>query len=311
MGAYVVDYDASLPVSRDLAVTARAVLAAYKFSAYLVPQIDQWVAEWKLIFLEEVDNEAERVSANALAFSLDADLNDLTDEASNLLQKLTKNDRTDPQWILDFSTERVGDFKRPVLGKQLERMRIWPSTMLPSPDQAPVDLGTRVAAKVTECDAVLATLSAVEQKIRTFRLTGKRRKLLDDFNALRKSIEAEVQQLPLKQPGLKLPTNFLSRVLPPERPAANPPTAAELKVKLDALKEAVAKLDADYAAAVKAEADVAEADAKLQANAAQKKIDEMEAEIAKQQAELAKLKAKQTSPADPSKPPTDPTKPTG
>ena len=54
------------------------------------------VAEWKLVFLEEVDNEAERVSANALAFSLDADLNDLTDEASNLLQKLTKNDRTTP-----------------------------------------------------------------------------------------------------------------------------------------------------------------------------------------------------------------------
>jgi hypothetical protein len=292
MGAYIVEYDASLLVSRDLAVTARAVVKAYTFTQHLVGPIDQWLDEWQVVFLEEIGDDAERTAANALAFSLDGDMNDLSDETAKLLDKLCKHDRNDPRWVLYFASDRPGDFKKPLFGTQLARMRDWPATMLVSPDDGLPDLGKRIAAKVVECDAVIAAIAGVDLKIRTFRLTGNRRKLIDDFNALRKSIESEIEQLPLKQPGLKLPTNFLSRVLPPERPAAKPPTAAELKVKLDAAKETVANLEAALEAARQAEAKAIDDAAKVKATADQKKIDDLQADIAKRQAELDKLKGK-------------------
>ena len=298
MGAYLVDQDTSLLTIFDLAVTSRSVLAAYDFSKPLAVRFDDFIVKWKGVFLKELDLRSGTVSANALGFSVDGDLNDLSDEAARILLVITKNDRAAPQFVFYFGDVRPSDFKRPLFGTQLAQMKIWPETMKVSPVATLANLGGRIETKVAQADTVVATITTAEQQARAFRLTGERYQLINDFNALRKLVAGELGEMQQAHPELHIPADFVERVFPAERSAPKVLTAEQIKAKLDAAVDLVAKLQADYTKALEEEAVAAKAKQKAEAHVDQKRIGELEADIKRQQEELAALKAK--------KPPPDP-----
>jgi len=290
MGAYLVEQDASLLTSLDLAVTTRALLAANPLTASLAAGFDAWLVEWRSVFGQEIDLRIETTSAAALVAGIDDDLDDLSDETSKATLIVTKNDRSDPEFVFYFKGTRPSDFKRPLMGSQYQQMTAWITHMAASPYPALADIGKRIEVKIGEADKAIATSASAEQKSRDFRLTGARRQLVDKFNALRKATEGTLQEMPHAHPELKLPASFAERFLRAARPAQKAPTAADLKAQLDAAQKSAADLEAAYEAALKAEADAAVEKANKAAQ--DKELADAEAELKKQAEKVAELKAK-------------------
>jgi hypothetical protein len=283
MAAYIIDHDASLDVLLDECVYTSARLGAQSITAPLAADFDAFIAEWSSVNSEEIQLRSKRTKAYALGAAVDEDLNDLSDAASKTLLVITRNNREDPEYVLYFGNKRASEFKRPMLGAQLESMRAWVKPMKASSYQSLVDLGSAVETKVAEGDEAVKAIADAEQQIRELRTTGKRRQLFDKLNALRKATYGKLAEIPHAHPELKLPRNFADRFFRTERPGPAPkePTIADLEAQLAETNAQVASLQQRIDEAKKAEA--AEAAAKAQSDADAQAL----AEAEKQQQEWA------------------------
>jgi hypothetical protein len=292
MGPFIIDQDHSLISCLDHAVTSRALVAANPLTASLAPGFDAWIDEWKVVFLDEINHRIAGTSAAALEVSLDSDLNDLSDETSRTVLIYTKNDRDDPEYVFYFKGERASDFKKPHMGSQLAAMTSWPPHMAASAYPPIVDLGKRIAVKVKDAGTAVESTTTVEQKAREFRLTGARRQLIDKLNALRKATHGAIAEMPHKHPELKLPGNFADRFFRAERPVApsRPPSAAALKLQMDALQKELVELGNAHAKAVQDELDAAAKKTEEEQDVAA--LAAAEAALADKKAEVDALKAK-------------------
>lgn len=173
-------------------------------------------------------------------------------------------------------------------------MRKWIKPMRASPYPPLVEMGAQVEVKVTQAGKAVDELNAAEQRNREFRATGDRRKLIDAFNALRKSTYGKLAEMPHAQPQLKLPRNFADRFFRPERSAAatKPLTAAEIEEKLTAAKKRVEELEQQLDKAKKVEAEKAADKAKEQLTIDKQELADVQAEKEKLAAKEAALKAK-------------------
>jgi Sec-independent protein translocase protein TatA len=291
MGAFIVEHDTALVTCLDLAVTTRGLLAANPHTVSLAADFDAWIAQWKPVFLQEIDNRIATTSAAALEVSLDTDLNDLSDETSKAVLITVKGNREDPEYVFYYNGGRASDFKKPHMGPQLAGMRNWPDHMKVSPFPTLVDLGLRIDAKVKDSDNAITNTAKIETQDREFKLTGARRQLIDSLNALRKATYGTLAQMPHAHPEWKLPGTFADRFFRAERPTApsRPPTVASLKLEMEAAKKALDTVTAAYQTAVKAEEDAA-AQAQAQATL-QKQLDDANAALKAQQDAVDALKA--------------------
>lgn len=85
MSAYIFDYDASLDLVLDESVITLARLKAYPFTAPLAVDFEGFLASLTDVSAEDIQIRIALLSAQAVSFVLDADLNDLSDATSKIL----------------------------------------------------------------------------------------------------------------------------------------------------------------------------------------------------------------------------------
>lgn len=296
MGFRIAKHDGSLFVPLDRAVTIRGRVAANPHTAAMAAAYDDWIADWKEVFLEEIDHRIARLSANAVATHLDEDLDELSDETYVLVPLATNGD--EGERFFYFKGKTRTEFSSPRLGKQYHAMGEWIPHMKASPLPRIVELGDRIAKKWDEATKAIRAAEKAETSAREFRLTGARRKLIDRFNALGKATEGELKELPHAHPELGLPNSFFERFLSAGKPVVAP-TVKELTEKRDALKEELSEAEAELAAAVQAEKDEAAELAKREREEDERKLSEAQAELGKKAKEVAELQEKLKKPPTP------------
>jgi hypothetical protein len=162
--------------------------------------------EWSVVFAEELALRDGLSAANARIFSIDTALNALAGRVAKALLVLTADDKTHPLYVAFFKKKTLSDFKRPILGTQLEASKSWIPELKKSDDPALVALGAEVETTCALADAALATRASLEAENVFFRETGNRKKLFDKVNAARKQTHGELARMPHEKLGL--PSTF-------------------------------------------------------------------------------------------------------
>ncbi|APR85848.1 Hypothetical protein A7982_11197 [Minicystis rosea] len=282
-------------MSLDAAVTVRARLAADPRTAALVPSWDDWIADWKKTFLKEIDHRIAVVSANAVATKRDEDLDDISAET----WAATAGDEAERFFYYKGKTNH--QFTAPRLGGQYQQMGAWITHMAASKDPRINDIGARLAISHKEAGDAIQAVQEAETGAHEFRTTGERRQLVDKYNALGKSTEGTLKEMPHAHPELRLPNDFVERFMRAGR-SVGPKTVEDLTRRRDELKEQYDQAQAELDAAVKGEQDAAAEAARIQRVAEEKKLAEAQAQLDAKNKEVAELRAKLGLPAEPEKP---------
>lgn len=297
MGFRLVQQASSLLVPLDRAVTIRARLAADPRTASLVAAWDSWIADWKTTYIQEIDLRIALITANAIATFCDEELDDLSGETWTA----TEDDPAERLFYYNGKTNK--QFTAPRHGIQYQKMGAWITHMAASKDPRIVDIGTRLVVKYKAAGDAVKVAQDADTASREFRTTGNRRQLIDRYNALGKSTEGNLKEMPHAHPELKLPNDYVERFMRAGRSVVAP-TLEELTKRRDDLKEQFEQAQAEVEAAIEAEKEsVAEA-ARIEREAHEKLLAEAQAGLDKKAQEVADLKAKLGLSSEPIKPPT-------
>jgi hypothetical protein len=158
--------------------------------------------EWGTVFAEELALRDGLSASNARVYATDAELNALASRVSKAVLTLTGDDRTHPLYFAYFKKKSLSDFKRPILGTQLDAMRGWVPELKKSDAPALSALAAEVEAAVIAADDAVNARTLLEAKIAFFREAGSRKKLFDKANALRKQSHGELAKMPHEKVGL-------------------------------------------------------------------------------------------------------------
>ncbi|MDC0742404.1 hypothetical protein [Polyangium mundeleinium] len=180
----------------------RGRLLSHPLTASLVPELDAFRPKLDASLMEELALSGERFAANAAVEFVDDDLDRLTDAIAALSLIESKNDRGALPYAHYFGSQRPSELKRPILGGQLDTMRHWPPSLQAASSQQLQTIGAALADLVERADQKTTTQAAVSQKIADFRTIGSRKQLVDEFNALRKSLHGKLGEIQHKTPEL-------------------------------------------------------------------------------------------------------------
>jgi hypothetical protein len=158
--------------------------------------------DWGAVFAEELALRDSLSAINARVFTMDAELNALASRVSKAVLTLTGDDRTHPLYFAFFKKKSLSDFKRPILGTQLDAMKGWVPELKKSDAPALSALGAEVEAAVTAADEAANARTLLEAQSAFFREAGSRKKLFDKANALRKQSHGELAKMPYEKLGL-------------------------------------------------------------------------------------------------------------
>lgn len=213
---------------------------AHPLTQTYIPVFEALRDEWSAVFAEELALRDGLSAANARIVSIDTTLNGLAGRVSKLLLVITDDDKTHPLYVAYFKKKTLSDFKRPILGAQLEAMKGWISELKTSEDPNLVTLGADVEAAVTLADAAVAARSKLEADNAFFRETGSRKKLFDKVNAARQQTHGELAKMPHEKLGLPATfANLFFRHLASDNDDA-PITVEMIDEEIAALEEQVA-----------------------------------------------------------------------
>ena len=179
---------------------------AHPLTQTYVPLFETLRDDWNAVFTEELALRDGLSAANARVFAVDTALNALASRVAKVLLILTGDDKAHPLYIAYFKKKSLTDFKRPILGAQLEAMKGWIPELKKSDDATLAALGAEVEAAVALAEDALATRTKLETESSFFRETGSRRKLFDKVNAARKQTHGELAKMPHEKLGV--PVSF-------------------------------------------------------------------------------------------------------
>lgn len=175
---------------------------AHPLTQAYVPVFEGLRDEWSAVFAEELALRDGLSAVNARIFSSDVALNGLAGRVAKALLNLTGEDRGHPLYVAYFKKKSLGDFKRPILGSQLEAMKGWVPELKQSDDPTLAALGAEVEAAVKIADEAVNTRTKLETESVFFRETGNRKKLFNKVNATRKQTHGELGKMHHETVGL-------------------------------------------------------------------------------------------------------------
>jgi hypothetical protein len=254
-----------------------------------VAPFDAYRAKWDLVHLKELVLNDELTEAQAQIDSCDKLLNELASRCSKIILTITKDNREHSLYTHFFGDESLSDFKRPVLGEQLQAMRGWIGLLEASEHPSLKALGPDLEPVVKAADDAVKAKANVEQKKKLFR-EDERRKLFDEVNAARKSAHGELAKLPHIHTGL--PASFADGFFRQESARGEteeieePQTIASVELSIASLKQKLAAEEALLAELLAQK----ELEAKVEADRAA--LAAIEKAMAEQAAQAAALKAK-------------------
>jgi hypothetical protein len=133
---------------------------------------------------------------------IDRVLDGIADGVDNTLRIDVKRDRGSPVSLRYFGARRASDLKRPQLGVQLEILRDWPPSLMESANPILQQYGVQLLGTVAEADQAAAARQRRAQELADFRVTGMRARLIDRFNAVRKSLYGRLGEIQHANPSL-------------------------------------------------------------------------------------------------------------
>ena len=173
--------------------------------------------------------------------------------------------------------------------------------MAGSPKPIIVNIGKRLAPDYKLAGDAIQAAESADTAWREFRTTGERRTLIDRVNALGKNTEGQLKEMPFARPELRLPSDHVERFMRSGRSVV-PATMEDLTKRRDDAKEVFDQAQAELDAAIHAEKDAAEEEARIQRDADEKKLASALAELGEKGKEIAELRAKLGLPEEPPKP---------
>lgn len=214
---------------QERAYTA-AQLKAHPLTAQLAREYEELHIAWLRILDEEIQLAEAVVTAQALARSVDADLDRLFDAIVAEARARTEADPESSLMRRLLGTQRPQDARRPVLGEQLELMRRWPEVLF-STDAAPLHrLAAALSAALQQGEKAGGDRTRAEQALTDFEQRGERFEFIERFNGLRRATREKVVEIQQRHP--ELPVDFAARFFQqPERPPRPTPTVLEQQIK--------------------------------------------------------------------------------
>jgi hypothetical protein len=272
-----------LVLLREIRYTLSQVTAEPLATPHVGP-FQQLRDEWKTVLLEEVDILEALSAAQAAVDKADDGLDDFAGRTWRAVEDFTGGNPKHPLQVHLFKGKPLGKFRRPNLGGQLEAMRDWTSPLSNSGAPALVALAADLPALIVAADKAVDLQKAAAQKNREFRDVGARKQLVDKVNARRKETYGALAKLPFEHPSLA--ADFADRFFRVE------PAVDDEEETIEDVKAAVVDLEAELSQR-KAQLATMEAEAAAAAKAdAEKKVKELALEeLEAQQAELAKKAA--------------------
>jgi hypothetical protein len=264
----------TLSALRPEVVYSLAKLKAHPLTTAHVPAFEALRAECDAVGAKELSLRDGIAVAQATIDACDDALNDIADRVNNAIVSITR-DRSHPLFTLFFGAKVVSDFKRPILGGQLEATRGWILSANATKHPPIQALAPEIEAAVKAADNAVLLKANLEQELKHLRGDGDLHALIEKTNATRKSVFGALAKLPHEQVGL--PANFASLFFRRDsgRTEEDAPT-------IDSVKAAITSLEEELAAQKKLLADI-EAKQAEEAKAA------ADAEIAAAKAKLAAL----------------------
>lgn len=281
---------ALLTLRQEIIHTLRQV-KAHPLTQSFVPVFEGLRDDWSAVFAEELALRDGLSDANANVFASDVALNDLASRVSKSLLTLTGDDRTHPLYVAYFKKKSLSEFKRPMLGRQLEAMKGWVAELMKSDQPVLVALGAEVEAAVKGAEAAVKTRTTLEAESSFFREVGGRKRLFDKANAVRKQTHGELSRMQHETMGLS--TSFADLFFRHESSGADDAES----MTPEAFDQEIAGLEAQIAEKKAGKAAlVAELERQAKAEAAkaaeQAAIAELERQVTEAAQRLAAAKAK-------------------
>ncbi len=253
---------------------------APEFAAFR-PQIDAAMSE-------ELGLTEAQFEIDAAIELADDDLDLTVEEVRAFVLIEANQNRKAPVFRLYFGNQRPSDFKRPILGTQLDLMKPWPESMKTSVNSALQQHAPIAEARIKTAIDCTTEKTEIDRKLTEFRAVGTRAKLIEKFNALRKATHGKLGEIQHANPklGTDWADSFFRQASGSEKITLKilDQRIAAAEAQLSALKEQRKQMADQEEAAARAQAE-AERQEKLFALEAKRKAAEALAE------EMAELEA--------------------
>lgn len=257
-----------------LEADARTATEAQKFRAFGLT--------WSTVFNRELELSDEQVRAQALIWYSDTMLDGIVDELEATLLKLAGNDRSSALYQRYFGQKTPSQLTRPVLGDELETLRKFVPGLLASEETELKAVGAKLDAIVKRADEAVTKRDLADAAMADFRGVGDRKKLVDEFNALRVEVFGVLARMPHEHPEWQLPSDFARSFFRAQRVsyrgAKTPLNSAEIDAQIAELQTQLIALQELRAEAVAREQRESDEKAKLAAD--MKALEEAEAGMA-------------------------------
>ncbi|TKD00512.1 hypothetical protein [Polyangium fumosum] len=264
-------------------------LKAHPLGAPHVAAFEALRAEWPAVHNKELVVRDAITDAQALIDHVDDLLDNLANGVVHAILTITNGDRTHALYKHFLGNKTPSDFKRPVLGGQLEAMKAWLPALEQSEHAPLVAFAPALAGLLGQASSAVTAKAEAEGARDQFRDFGERKKFIDKLNGCRKETHGALARLPHEHSSL--PRNFADKFFRRER--VEPGDEAD--VTITSVKANIVEMQKELAAQHKLLADLEAEEAKVAEaaiHADKEALVVLEAQAAEAQAKAAALRAK-------------------
>ncbi len=237
----IIPYEASMTDILDAASYTLGQLASHPLAATYTPKFDAFLTDWTTANQARTALVIAAAKAQGAVEGADAALDNFVDLLDRTLLIVVKNDRTAPQYQSFFGDKAPYLLKRPILSDELTTCRAWVPTLQASTIAALSALAPQLITVVAAANTAVAGKLAADQALKDYDTIGGKKALVDEFNALRKTVYGALAALPHQNPTAMLPGDFADRFFPHEgrtgiTALTNP---KDIQAKIDSLTKSV------------------------------------------------------------------------
>lgn len=289
-GITTIGHRTSIPTLFDHFFFTSSRLRRHPLTVGLAAELDPVRPLIDAAWLEELGLIGALYDSEAAMEVLDNSLDGVVDGVHATLLVDLRGNRSSPIYLHYFGSVRPSELKRPVLRGQVDGMRGWPASLAPSDNATLRGHGATLAELLPQADAAIQANDAAAQALKNFRVLGTRVRLIDSFNAVRKSVYGSLGQIQHNNPqlGTGWAESFFRSGGGSERVTLGEieRRIASAEVQLEAMRAERDRLAAEHERVADARAAAERAEKQASLDAARAAAEELAAKIAELEADL-------------------------
>ncbi len=240
---------------------------------------------WVTVDQSEMAYEDAVAAADAAVVSADEAIDALVDKVAAAVFGGRKVAPNPALAQLYFGSQTPSQFRRPILGTELQNVQAWPAHLAAATQAGLQALAAPMTAAVSAGNAAAKAFRAALAARDSFRLGGDRQKAFDTFNSLCARAYGGLKAFAHEHPDLSLPSTYAESFFKGGAGPTHGKTVADTAAAATAAQAKAAKAQAKHDAALKA---AAAKEAALQDREAKKSAAKAAAQAAKTAAAAAR-----------------------